>query len=466
MQAVRKILFQFNTLFIFSLLLIAPLFVPAHADEASWRQIDVPAGAYQITDANGMSRQIAPSCSGGPVCILDPQTGQPNCHTGDKAFHFYFKPGEKDKLMVYFDGGGACWSDHTCITAALSGFSAYVPEIPVDANPAGKKGVFDLGNEDNPYRDWSMVYIPYCTGDIHWGSQDTQYTDFTGAITGTPGGKVPIHHRGFDNFLYVQNWLKSTFSKKSKKHHLITRKSRVKKLLVTGSSAGAYGAAFSYAHLKHTFPNAKGYLLADAGTGVVSDALLQQVFNPPADRWGSAQNLVQFIPGMPQMAQEPADTFAISMYGLLANYYPNDRFAQYTTHWDATQVLFSNIMQHENDPSVWLSITPELYQYWVTRMLGIHFANAANANYRFYLAPGCKHTVLRFNDDFYARDRGQVPFRDWFAALTGSQEEADERHEHDASLPAWENSFCTDCGAPPNDAQAFAACLARGSPTN
>lgn len=48
-----------------------------------------------------------------------------------------------------------------------------------------------------------MVVVPYCTGDIRWGSNDAHYTDYTGAVTGTPGGQVTIHHRGFDNFLFL-----------------------------------------------------------------------------------------------------------------------------------------------------------------------------------------------------------------------------------------------------------------------
>ena len=81
----------------------------AYGDEgnvSAWQKIDVAAGVYQVTDGNGVQRQIAPSCSGGPVCKVDAVTGQTSCREGNKQFSFYFKPGKEHKLLVFFDGGG------------------------------------------------------------------------------------------------------------------------------------------------------------------------------------------------------------------------------------------------------------------------------------------------------------------------------------------------------------------------
>ena len=167
-----------------------------------WKKIDVAPGTYQTTDGNGDAREIAPSCSGGPVCA--PDASGPNCRLGDKQFSFYYKPGKEKKLLVFFDGGGSCWDSNTCVTGQLTPLAAYVPELK---DALSTQGLFDQNNPQNPYRDWSMVAIPYCTGDIHLGSKVQDYTDFTGAVTGAPGGTVTLHHRGFDNFLYVREWL-------------------------------------------------------------------------------------------------------------------------------------------------------------------------------------------------------------------------------------------------------------------
>lgn len=418
-----------------------------------WKKIDVAPGVYQTTDGNGIAREIAPSCSGGPVCTAT--ANGPNCRLGDKQFSFYFKPGkEEKKLLVYFDGGGSCWDSNTCVTGqVVAPVGSYVPEL---SGALSTQGLFDANNPQNPYRDWSVVAIPYCTGDIHLGSNDQKYTDFTGAVTGAPGGTVTIHHRGFDNFLYVREWLTQRFGKADDEGRREREKDDdegVKRLLVTGSSAGAYGAVFSYPHLKQAFPKAQGYLMADAGNGVVSDALLQQALREPDARWGASQNLVRAIPGMDGIFNLSPDRFATGFYTALARHYPRDRFSQYTTVADVIQALFYNISLNQNNIANWFNFFP-VYGEWTQQMASNAFVTAAgNPNYRFYIAPGCNHTVLRFNDDFYNTQNGQNPsFLSWFKALTQKGE--------DGAYPAnWVSNPCPGC-LPPTPLE-VGACLQR-----
>ena len=445
-------------LFLFSF--VATSVVQAE-NHGAWKKIDVAQGTYHTTDGNGVVREIAPSCSGGPVCTLDTVTGRPNCRAGNPQFSFYFKPGkEKKKLVVYFDGGGACWDSNTCVTGQQTPISAYVPELK---RALYTEGLLDQNNPQNPYRDWNIAVLPYCTGDIHWGSNDQKYIDFTGAVTGTQGGVVTIHHRGFDNFLYVREWLMQRFADKDEQNEKDAKNESsekdndtIDKLLVTGSSAGGYGAAFAYPHLKKAFPHANGYLMADAGNGVISDALLQQAVRTPDEHWGAVKNLVRNIPGMDGIFNQPAEQFAPAYYSALAGFYPKDRFSQYTTLFDAIQVLFFNISLNQNDIAAWGKLTPQIFGAWTNQMVNNAYITAANPNYRFYIAGGCNHTVLSFNDDFYSAQTAQTPsFLSWFAALT--------KEGRGGALPAnWINSFCAGCAIPPT-AQEVAACLQRGA---
>ena len=59
-------------------------------------------------------------------------------------------------------------------------------------------GFYDLDNPDNPFNGWTLVHIPYCTGDIHWGDNVVEYTD-----------DLTIHHKGQVNFKVVMEWVKS-----------------------------------------------------------------------------------------------------------------------------------------------------------------------------------------------------------------------------------------------------------------
>lgn len=450
MQRLKTII----AIFLLSFLAVSGTQAESYKD---WKKIDVAPGTYQTTDGNGVAREIAPSCSGGPVCTTD-ASGKQNCRLGNKQFSFYFKPGkEKEKLVVFFDGGGACWDTNTCVTGQQTPISAYVPEL----KGISSQGLFDQSNPNNPYRDWSIAVLPYCTGDIHWGSKDQDYTDITGAITGRPNGVVTIHHRGFDNFLYVRDWLMHQFAEKEagkeKSEKGESEKGEnepLKKLLVTGSSAGAYGAALAYPHLKQAFPRARGYLLADAGNGVISDTLLQQAVRAPDERWGAAQNFVRNIPGMDGIYNQPADRFAPAYFSALAGFYPKDRFSQYSTLFDIIQVLVYNISLNQNNIPAWGAITPQVYSAWTNQMVNNAFITAANPNYRFYIASGCNHTVLRFNDAFYDTQTTQTPtFLSWFKALT-------KEGEKGAYPSRWINSFCTGCAIPPTP-QEVGACLQR-----
>lgn len=326
------------------------------------------------------------------MCTADPATGKPICRLGNKQFSFYYKPGkDKKKLIVYFDGGGACWDSNTCVTGAQTRLPTYVPEL---SRTVPTEGMFDLSNNKNPYRNWSMAIIPYCTGDIHFGSNDQNYTDFTGAVTGVTGGTVTLHHRGFDNFLYVRDWLMSRYRGGDKKghgeakHDHVEKEGKIKKLLVTGSSAGGYGALFAYPHLRQAFPEADGYLMSDGSSGVISDELLQQALRLPEARWGATQNVVTNIPQMNGIFGLPANSFAPAFYSALATFYPQDRFAQYTTLFDIVQVLFYNISLNQDNIPAWSAISPQVYADWSNQAVGKSFALSALPNYRFYIAGG------------------------------------------------------------------------------
>lgn len=428
------------------------------ADSAGWKKIAVAPGTYRTTDGNGAAREISPSCSGGPVCTIDATTGKPTCRTGDKQFSFYFKPGKEKKLLVYFDGGGACWDSNTCVTGQQTQIPAYVPELQKTLR---KEGLFDTNNRNNPYRNWSMAVIPYCTGDIHWGSKDQDYTDFTGAVTGVPGGTVTLHHRGFDNFLYVRDWLMHRYVGEAEKnrphafeHGRKHQGKTIEKLLVTGSSAGGYGAVFAYPHLKQAFPEADGYLLSDGSMGVLSETLMQQAFRQPEDRWGAAGNLVTAIPGMERVLSLPTELLSQGYFSALAEYYPRDRFSQYTTLFDFIQALFYNISLNQDNIPAWAAVSPQVYGAWSNQAVAKAFDTSMHPNYRFYVAGGCNHTVLRFDDDFYKKQSAQsVSFLSWFTALTQEEEEG--------VYPAnWVNSFCVGCTTPPTPTE-VGTCLQR-----
>lgn len=399
-----------------------------------WQKISVPAGPIASTGVNGEPREIVPGCA------LSSSTD------GVKSdFSFFYRPGKKEKLAVFFNGGGACWDYTTCVASLQSQLPTYVPAMDASNTPVGAGGMFDLSRDDNPFKDWSIVFVPYCTGDIHWGSQDVTYTDPTGQ-----GPATTIHHRGFDNFLVVRDWIKRRFTERQ---HGGGTSSDVNKLVVTGSSAGAYGASLAFPYLKQTIPGAKGYMLGDAGNGVINDSFYTQALSGTNAVWAVRKNLPTWVPGIDNVLDVGAYGFLPAYYSTLAHYYGKDRFAQYTTNWDAVQALFYNIMENTQNPAEWVNLTPEVFGTWNYLMTQYTSATAGNSNYRYFVEPGCNHTLMR-DPEFYSSTSagGTTTFQNWLKGMIGMR-----------SVDNWTNVGCSfDTCPPPADAATVGACVTRG----
>jgi hypothetical protein len=53
------------------------------------------------------------------------------------------------------------------------------PAFTITANvaPPPRGGIFDLAHPDNPFAEYSMVFVSYCTGDLHLARMNTTYTN-------------------------------------------------------------------------------------------------------------------------------------------------------------------------------------------------------------------------------------------------------------------------------------------------
>ena len=140
-----------------------------------------------------------------PTCSNAPGT--------DPRYSFWFKQGSSDGLVVFFNGGGACWSDGTCDKPRLAGSQAnfsnnraesvYKSELLPGDGPQAMDGIFAISDARNPVRDWSILFVSYCTADVHSGSNTALYHNST---TGKP---FSIEHRGWDNLQVIAAWLRS-----------------------------------------------------------------------------------------------------------------------------------------------------------------------------------------------------------------------------------------------------------------
>ncbi len=150
--------------------------------------------------------------------------------------------------LIYLEGGGACWSEQTCYTLMTAtnfatgygpqNFAADIADVTEIAAPGG---FFDRTAADNPFKDWSYVYVPYCTGDVHAGDAVVQY------------GSHTAHHVGYTNLAAYLARLVPTFA-------------GADRIVLAGSSAGGYGALLNWGQTQAAFGSARVDMIDDSGT--------------------------------------------------------------------------------------------------------------------------------------------------------------------------------------------------------
>ena len=162
----------------------------------------------------------------------------------ETPYNLYFRAGsDPDRLLIYFQGGGACWNWVSC-----SGmFDTNVGHDEL----SNYRGIFDFSNPDNPFADYTDVFVPYCTGDVHVGDSVRVYGEDT-------GGR-PVHHQGAHNAQQVLQWAK-------------TQVQYPEHVVIAGASAGSYGAIYHAPRIAKLYPSADIVTIGDSGVPLLKNS--------------------------------------------------------------------------------------------------------------------------------------------------------------------------------------------------
>lgn len=173
------------------------------------------------------------------------------CGNGTPLRIFVNRTPYTSKTVLMFEGGGACWDKNRC-QGAHNG-QGVAANYMSDTDKMSALGlVTPFTARLHPLQrvqtqDWNIVYIPYCTADVHGGDKVVVYAD------GDPARPpLTFHHRGARNVEALAQWLKANMP-------------RPDHLFVTGFSAGGSGATTGYATLRDTIQPRMATLLADSG---------------------------------------------------------------------------------------------------------------------------------------------------------------------------------------------------------
>src|SRR5690606_7056406 len=79
-----------------------------------------------------------------------------------------------DDVLLYFAGGGACWDAASCFALRAA---VHIDEdvgegvVLAEAQAPEVRVFLDRDDPSNAFPNASYVYVPYCTGDLHAGTQ-------------------------------------------------------------------------------------------------------------------------------------------------------------------------------------------------------------------------------------------------------------------------------------------------------
>ncbi|MCH1597193.1 MAG: pectin acetylesterase-family hydrolase [Pseudomonadales bacterium] len=309
------------------------------------------------------------------------------CSDGS-PYSFFVRQGDPNKLLVYFQGGGACWFRQNCDPQMSPSYSIQVGNID-----RANFGIFNLDNPDNPFKDHTTVFAPYCTADVHMGASDTVYPPVEEGQT-----DLVIRHQGRANVEAVLQW---TYE------HVPSPQS----IFVTGSSAGAIPSPLYTALIADHYVNARIAQLGDGAGGY------RRTNNDsrPDEQWGT----FEFITQEQGFANLRPETMTYeSLYIAAAQAHPDITFAEYDAAEDAVQKRFLS-MSGQKDVALQQAI--EANHADIRREVG---------NFSSYIAGGDSHTILG-RPEFYTLASNGVAIRDWVAAL--------------ANFETVENVTCAPC---------------------
>ncbi len=278
------------------------------------------------------------------------------------------------RLLVYFEGGGACWDWVSC-----SG--TFDPSV-VAGELDPYRGIFDFSNPANPFREDAVVFIPYCTGDVHVGDTVSRY--------GGDSASRPVHHVGSRNVQSVLDWVARQAYQPAR-------------VVVAGTSAGSYGALFYLPAIARLFPGARLVLIGDSGVPLLPG------YTARLAGWGAAAALER-VRG--KSAAGTADALRLEYAWRLAAdaVLPDGRLALLTADQDAIQSAFYII---DGSPD-WRKDTYRLLDTLETSPV-----------FHDFVVAGSDHGLL-VTDRFYSYEAGGVRLSGWIARLLAGEAVGDE----------------------------------------
>lgn len=332
----------------------------------------------------------------GPAVTAAPNTwtwvpvAEAKCRNGSSTgFGVRINP-NSDKLMIFLQGGGACFNGASCVgnpdAFGASNFDNW-------KGNGGTSGVFDSANADNPVMDWNAVFIPYCTGDVHAGDQEG--VDVPGI--GGPGNQTFVGYRNVGLFL----------------KQIIPTFPNVTEVLLTGASAGGFGAAFNYDRVAQAFCPKPVSLIDDSGP-VMSDTYIAPCLQK---RWADLWSVPKNLPADCTDCIQPDGGGIINYLTYLGKKYPSANLGLISSDQDNTIRYFYGFGQNNCSgiDGFGGAMPGNVFQAGLKELRDVYMNS--QPSWGSYFVASTSHTYIGGNDSFYTTTVQNVKLTDWFSDL-------------------------------------------------
>jgi hypothetical protein len=293
--------------------------------------------------------------------------------------------GTSGDVVLYMEGGGACFNADTCSHVAHP--TGWGPD-KFELNIAPYNiGIFDRLDELNPLHDATFIFVPYCTGDVHSGSK--------------PDGMGGRQFVGYQNVGHILDMV-------------VPKSTDVKRVVLTGSSAGGFGALLNYHRTQQAFGTTPVYLIDDSGPPL-GDAYLtpciQKMFR---DAW----NLDAALPEDCTECRHADGGGLTNALGWLADNYPERRLGLVTSMRDGTIRSFYGYGYPDCAAGASGFPMPEdVFSAGITELRDVTLAS--HPNFRVYSKDSGEHVWLLFEVETVSprKDGSGKRLSDWLTEM-------------------------------------------------
>jgi hypothetical protein len=303
-----------------------------------------------------------------------------DCKCADASeFAFWERRADPTKIVFYLEGGGACFDATTCAFTG-NGESDFYDWSLSNETPGLGGGIFDFARADNPFADYSFVWVTLCTGDSYLGDVTREYSP-----------ELTVEHKGFVDGTAALRYLAENYPDAAQ-------------VVVLGKTAGSVAAPVYGGLVADLLPDAQVTVFGAQSGGFPDDP----DFNAEilGELWGAYDNMPDWEVNVGLTARDWGPT---QFWIQAGRHDPDIVMARFDYAFDQNAAAAVERLSGPDGSNLLAVID--------ANEAAIEDAGVVQHS---YTAPGNDHGILEF-DTFYELEVNGVTLVDWVEALIAGE---------------------------------------------